>query len=70
MKRVISSETSATRWRELLDVNNYDISEMRRNNVTVGQVKKWLELFNYYGIDTDLDINLYAIEFAMRSGGR
>lgn len=71
MKRVIIAEKRQGTWKSVLDVENYNMEAIRRNNVTVEAFQKWLEVFDYFSIDVGLlDINLYAIEFAMRTRGR
>lgn len=46
MKRVILSATSGrVTWSSLLDTNKYNMDAMRKNNVTIGTFKCWLDAF-------------------------
>lgn len=58
-------------WKETIDVEEYNLDMIRKNNVTIGEFERWLKLFKYFNINVGiLDINLYALEFASRSAGR
>lgn len=60
-----------TKWKDVLEIENYNLDLIRKNNVTIGSFQQWLDLFRKFNINVGiLDINLYAIEFASRSASR
>ena len=57
-------------WKKTLDLEVYNLDKIRKSNITIGDFKLWLLLFEDFNIDVGiLDINLYALEFASRCTG-
>ena len=53
-------------FKDIFDISKYDMNKIRTCGVTAEGINKWIKTFEYFNISTDIDINLYAIEFAYR----
>lgn len=71
MKRmVISSVENPMRWKDIMNIDNYNIERIRKNNVSLESTNNWLKAFEQYDIKTPEDVNLYALELSYRGDNR
>ena len=71
MKRmVISSVQNPMRWKDIMNIDNYNIERIRKNNVSLESTNNWLKAFEQYDIETPEDVNLYALELSYRGDNR
>lgn len=71
MKRVIiASKEYPTRWKEIMNIDEYNLERIRKYNVNLTVTNTWLKTFEMYDIEVPGDKNLYALEFSYRSDNR
>lgn len=71
MKRmIIATEENPRRWKDIMNIEEYDLERIRKWNVNVTSTNNWLKAFEMYDIHTPGDVNLYALELSYRGDNR